>query len=121
MMNKIIFIVRCKSFYVTGNALAVEISWIHVQHRDYGDGNSLNQLGFGLIDDRSNYLTDNQNVKEIKLYDPDKKELTLAQLNFYSVEEIFGTYDSKNSQRLYNKDWQLDSWFKTEIIESLNP
>jgi hypothetical protein len=120
-MGKIIFIVLCISFYVTGNALAVEISWMHVQHRDYGDGNSLNLLGFGLIDDRGNYLTDNQNVKEIKLYDPDKKELTLAPPNFYSVEEIFGTYDSKNSQWLYRKVWQFDSWFKTEIMEPLNP
>jgi hypothetical protein len=81
----------------------------------------LNQLGFGLIDDRGNYLTDNQNVKEIKLYGPDKKELTLAPLNFDLVEEIFGTYDSKNSQWIYSKVWQLDSWFKTEIMESLIP
>ena len=99
-MNKITFIVLCISFYVTGSVLAVEISWIHVQHREYGNGNSLNQLGFGLIDDRGNYLTDDQNVKEVKLYDPDKKELALAPLNFDSVEEIFGTYDSKNSQWL---------------------
>jgi hypothetical protein len=120
-MNKITFLVLCITFYVTGNALAIEVSWIHVQHREYGNGNSLNQLGFGLIDDRGNYLTDNQSVKEIKLYDPDKKELTLAPLNFDSVEEIFGTYDSKNSQWLYIKDWQLDSWFKTEIMESLTP
>ena len=120
-MNKITFLVLCITFYVTGNALAFEISWIHVQHREYGNGNSLNQLGFGSIDDRGNYLTENQKVREVKLYDPDKKELKLAPLNFNSVEEIFGTYDSKNSQWLYNKDWQLDSWFKTEIMESLNP
>jgi hypothetical protein len=55
------------------------------------------------------------------LYDPDKKELKLAPLNFDSVEEIFGTYDSKNSQWLYSMVWQFDSWFDTEIMESLNP
>ena len=120
-MNKLIFIVFCISFYVTGNALAVEISWMHVQHRDYGNGKALVRLGFGLIDDRGNYLTDNRNVKEVKLYDPDKKELKLAPINFDSVEEIFGTYDSKNSQWLYSKVWQFDSWFNTEIMESLNP
>lgn len=120
-MNKLIFIVLCIFFYVTGNALAVEISWMHVQHREYGNGNALIRLGFGLIDDRGNYLTDNRTVKEVKLYDPDKKELKLAPLNFDSVEEIFGTYDSKNSQWLYSKVWQFDSWFDTEIMESLNP
>jgi hypothetical protein len=120
-MNKIIFIVLCISLYVTGNALAVEISWMHVQHREYGNGKALDRLGFGLIDDRGNYLTDNRNVKEVKLYDPAKKELKLAPLNFNSVEEIFGTYDSKNSQWLYSKVWQFDSWFNAEIMGSLNP
>ncbi len=120
-MKEIIFIVLCMSFYATGNALAVEISWMQVQHREYGNGSALIRLGFGLIDDRGNYLTDNRNVKEVKLYDPDKKELKLAPLNFDSVEEIFVTYDSKNSQWHYSKVWQFDSWFNTEIMESLNP
>ena len=104
-----------------GNALAVEISWMQVQHRDYGNGKALRRLGFGLIDDRGNYLTDSLNVKEIKLYNPDKKELKLAPFNFDSIEEIFGTYDSKNSQWLYNKVWQFDSWFNAEILEPLIP
>ena len=120
-MNKIIFVVLCICFYAAGNALAVEISWMHVQHREYGHGNALNRLGFGLIDERGNYVTDNRNVKEIKLYDPDKKEMKLAPINFNSVEEIFGTYDSKNSQWLYSKVWQFDSWFNTEIMDPLNP
>jgi hypothetical protein len=120
-MSKIIFIVLCISFYATGNALSAEISWMHVQHREYGNGKALNRLGFGLIDDRGNYLTDNRNVKAVKLYDPDKIELKLAPLNFDSVEEIFGTYDSKNSQWLYSEVWQFDSWFNTEIMEPLNP
>ena len=81
-----------------------------------GNGKALTRLAFGLIDDRGNYLTDNRNVKEVTLYGPDKRELKLAPLNFDSVEEIFGTYDSKNSQWLYSKVWQLDSWFNTEIM-----
>jgi len=120
-MNKTIFIVLFISLYVTANAFAVEISWMHVQHREYGNGKTLNRLGFGLIDDRGNYLTDNRTVKEIKLYDPAKKELNLAPLNFNSVEEIFGTYDSKNSQWLYRKIWQFDSWFTTYAKVPFNP
>ncbi len=38
-----------------------------------------------------------------------------------SVDEIFGTYDSKNSQWLYSKVWQYDSWFNAEIMTPLNP
>ena len=120
-MKKIIFIVLCISSYVTGNALAVEISWMHVQYREYGNGKALNRLGFGLIDDSGNYVTDNRNVKEVTLYGPEKRELKLAPLNFDTVEEIFGTYDSKNSQWLYNKVWQFDSWFNTEIMEPITP
>jgi len=120
-MKKILLIVICIFIYVTGNALAVEISWMHVQYRAYGNGKTLNRLGFGLIDDRGNYLTDNRNVKEIKLLDPAKKELKLTPLNFDSVEEIFGTYDSKNSQWFFSKIWQYDSWFSTKILEPIIP
>ena len=120
-MKKIFFIVLCIFLYVTGNALAVEISWMQVQHRESGNGKALSRLGFGLIDDRGNYLTDNRTVKEIKLYNPDKKELKLPPFNFDSIEEIFGTYDSKNSQWLYNKVWQFGSWFNTEIMDPLTP
>ena len=77
-MKKIIFIVLCISFYVTGNAAAVEIAWMHVQHREYGSGKSLNRLGFGLIDDRGSYITNDKNVTEVKLYNQDKKELKLS-------------------------------------------
>jgi hypothetical protein len=119
-MNKILFIVLCLSLYVTGNALAVEISWMHVQHREYGNGKALARLGFGLIDDRGNYVTDSRNVKEVKLYDSRKREMKLDPFNFNSVEEIFGTYDTKNSQWLYSKNWQFDSWFIAEILDPLN-
>jgi hypothetical protein len=120
-MNKVILLILCISFYVTGNARSAEISWMHVQHREYGNGKALNRLGFGLIDDHGNYLTDKRRVKEIILYDSNKKELKLAPLNFDSVEEIFGTYDSKNSQWFYKKGWQIDSWYYAEIMGSLNP
>jgi hypothetical protein len=120
-MKKLIFAVFCIFIFTTGNALAVEISWMHVQHRVYGAGKDVNRLGFGLIDDRGNYVTDNQNIKEVKLYDPNKKEVKMSKVTFDSLEEIFGTYDAKNSQWHYSKTWQFDSWFHAEIMESLNP
>ena len=120
-MKKIIFIVLCIFFYASGNALSVEIFWMHVQHREYGAGKDVNRLGFGLIDDRGNYLSGNQNIKEVRLFDPNKKEVKMSKVKFDSVEEIFGTYDAKNSQWFYSKTWQFDSWFNTEIMASLNP
>jgi len=120
-MKKLIFAILFGFLFTSGNALAVEISWMHVQHREYGAGKDVNRLGFGLIDDRGNYLSGNQNIKEVKLFDPNKKEVKMSKVNFDSVEEIFGTYDAKNSQWFYSKTWQFDSWFKAEIMESLNP
>ena len=120
-MNRIIFIVLCIFFYITGNALAIEISWMHVQHREYGNRKSFNRLGFGLIDDHGNYITNNKNIIEIKLYNADKKELKLSRVKFDSVEEVSGSYDYKNSQWYYNKDWQFESWFSARIEDSLTP
>jgi hypothetical protein len=80
-----------------------------------------NPKGFGLIDSRGHYVTDNRNVKEVKLYDPDKKELELAPLKFDSIEKIFATYDSKNSQWPYSKVRQFESRFNTEIMEPITP
>ena len=119
-MKKIIFIVLCIFFYIAGNALAVEISWMHVQHREYGSGKSFNRLGFGLIDDHGDYITNNKNIIEIKLYNADKKELKLSTVKFDSIEEVSGSYDYKNSQWYYNKDWQFESWFSAGILDSLN-
>jgi hypothetical protein len=120
-MKKSIFFILLIFVYATGDALAVEISWMHVQHRVYGSGNALNRLGFGLVDDSGNYLTDNRNIEEVKLYDPNKKELKLAPVDFDSVAEIFATYDSKNSQWVYSRVWQFDSWFSAEILEPITP
>jgi hypothetical protein len=104
-----------------GKAFAVEIAWMHVQHRQYDSGESFNRLGFGVVDDYGNYLTNAKNITEIKLYNPEKKELKLTTVRFDSVEEIFGSYDSKNSQWLYSKAWQYDSWFSAVILDPLNP
>lgn len=120
MKKKLLFLFCI--FYITiGYAFAVEITWMQVQHRKYGSGKSLNQLGFGLLDDHGSYITNNKNISEIKLYNPEKKELKLTTVKFGSVEEIFGSYDSKNSQWYYNKTWQFDSWFKGDISEDLKP
>ena len=118
-MKKTIIFILFIFLYATGNALAIEISWMHVQHREYGNGNAAIRLGFGLVDDSGNYLTDNRNVKDVKLYDPNKKEVKMSEVTFDSVKEIFGTYDDKNSQWFYSKTWQYDSWFYAEIKETL--
>ena len=120
-MKKLLIFLFCVFFLTMGNALALEIAWMHVQNRGYGSGKSFNRLGFGLVDDRGNYLTDAGNITEIKLYNPERKELKLSPVEFDSVEEIFGSYDSKNSQWYYSKAWQFDSWFSADILDSLPP
>ncbi len=119
-MKKLLLFVFCILFFTTTNALAVEIAWMHVQHREYGSGKSFNRLGFGLIDDRGYYITNNKNIIEIKLFNADKKELKLSEVKFDSVEEVSGSYDYKNSQWYYSKGWQFDSWFSAGILDSLS-
>ena len=120
-MKKILFLIFCIFLSVAGNAFAIEISWMHVQHREYGSGKIINRLGFGLIDDHGEYITNNKNIIEIKLYNGNKKELKLSRVKFDSVEEVSGSYDYKNSQWYYNKDWQFQSWFSAGILDSLTP
>lgn len=120
-MKKMIFLIIFIFLLTAGNALAVEISWMHVQHREYGSGKSINRLGFGLIDDNGYYLKSNENIIEIKLYNSDRKELKLSTVKFDSVEEVSGFYDYKNSQWYFSKGWEFESWFSAVILESLNP
>ncbi len=120
-MKKFLLFLFCIFFIAMGNAWAVDIAWMQVQHRKYGNSESFNRLSFGLVDDRGYYLTEAGGITEIKLYNPQKKELKLATVKFDSVDEIFGSYDSKNSQWDYSKAWQLDSWFSAVILEALKP
>ena len=120
-MKKIAFLVLCISLDITGNALAVEISWMHVQHREYGQRKSFNRLGFGLIDDQGDYIVNGKNIIGIKLFNTDKKEVKLSRVKFDSVEEVSGAYDYKSSQWFYTKDWQFESWFSARIDDSLTP
>lgn len=120
-MKKLLLFIFCIFFFTLGDAFAVEIAWMHVQHREYGNGDSFNRVGFGLLDDRGYYLTDSRSITEIKLYNPEKKELKLSVVRLASVEDIFGSYDSKNSQWYYSKAWELDSWFSAVIFDALNP
>jgi hypothetical protein len=94
---------------------------MYIQHRVYGEGKSLNRLGFGLIDDELQYLTSDSAVSEVKLYNSQGKEVKIAPYRFGTVNEIYGYYDSKNSQWRYSKKWQFDSWFSVEILEELIP
>jgi hypothetical protein len=120
-MKKILFVAVCFSILAAVSAHSAEIAWMYVQHRAYGEGTSVNRLGFGLIDDQLNYLTTDSAVNEVKLYNSRGKELKLAPYRFGRVREIYGSYDSKNSQWRFNKNWQLDSWFSADILEELVP
>jgi hypothetical protein len=57
----------------------------------------------------------------VKLYNSQGKEVKIAPHRFGTVNEIYGYYDSKNSQWRYSKKWQFDSWFSVEILEELIP
>jgi hypothetical protein len=120
-IKKIAFFILSIFFLVVSNAFAFEIAWMQVQHREYGNGRSLNRLGFGLVDKDGEYLTTDKNITEVKLLDPAKKELKLSEIKFATVEEIFGSYDSLKSQWYYSETWEFDSWFRAKILDSLNP
>jgi len=120
-MKKILLLVLCFSFLAAANTYSAEIAWMYVQHREYGTGKSVNRLSFGLVDDQLNYLTSDASVAEVKLFNPGGKEVKLASQTFGSLEEIYGSYDAKNSQWRYRKNWQLDSWFHVDILEELIP
>ena len=79
-MNKIIIIVLSTFIFITGNAIGFEISWMHVQHREYGSGKSFNRLNFGLIDDHGYHVTNNENIIEVKLFNAENRELKLSKV-----------------------------------------
>lgn len=103
------------------SAYSAEIAWMYVQHRSYGEGKSLNRLAFGLIDDKLQYLTSDSAISEVKLYNAQGKAMKITAHRFGKVNEIFGAYDTKNSQWRFSKDWQFDSWFSADILEELTP
>jgi len=100
---------------------ATEIAWMYVQHREYGNENAINLLGFGLVDDELRYLNSDAGVTAVSLIDPAGKPVELTPHEFGKVEEIYGSYDSKNSGWYYSADWEFDSWFKSDTPESLIP
>lgn len=102
-MKKLILIVLCGIFSLTAaNAFAVEVAWMYVQQRHYGDGRNVNRLSFGLTDDQGNYFTGDDKVTEVTLYDPSGKSVELSPHKFGATEEIVGFFDTKNS-RTYSK------------------
>ena len=121
IMKKYLLLVVCAFFWMAHSATAVEIAWMQVQHREYAGDRSFNRLGFGLIDDRGGYLTNDQGIKEVRLLNPAGKELKLSSVKFDSTDEIFGSYDSKNSRWHYADSWQFDSWFSARIQDNLQP
>ena len=120
-MKKILLIVVCLSLIAAINVYSAEIAWMYVQHRAYGEEKSVNRLGFGLIDNQLRYLTSDSAIREVKLFNSQGKEMKMAPHRFGKVSEIYGSYDSKNSQWRYSKNWQFDSWFHVDILEELIP
>jgi hypothetical protein len=118
-MKKLILIFLCIFSLTAANAFAVEVAWMYVQQRHYGDGRNINRLSFGLIDDLGNYLADDDRVTGVTLYDPSGKSVELSPHKFGATEELVGFFDPKNSQWSYNPDWRLDSWFSSDILEPL--
>lgn len=111
-----IYLIMLFSFFNwTSNAPAAEIAWLNVQHREYGSGQSINRLSFGLVDEETNYVTSKAVVKNVQLTDPAGNPLKLAPVEFGSIEEIYGNYDAKNSQWYFDESWQYDSWFSLDI------
>jgi len=122
-MKKIllVLIIFTISFLTIGNVISAEIAWMHVQHREYGEGKSVNRLSFGIVDDEIQYLTSDSKIKNVMLFDPNGKSVKLSPAKFGAIFEIYGTYDFKNSQWLYNRSWQHDSWFSVDILTTLIP
>jgi hypothetical protein len=120
-MKRILLFSVCLSLLIAINAYSAEIAWMYIQHRAYAEGKALNRVGFGLIDDQLNYVTSDYAVNEVKLYNSQGKEVILTPHRFGSVNEIYGSYDSKNSQWRFSENWQFDSWFSANILEELMP
>jgi hypothetical protein len=118
-MKKRFLIVLCIFSLIATDAFAIEVAWIYVQKRHYGDGRNINRLSFGLIDDLRNYLTDDDRISQVTLYGPSGKSLELSPNKFGATEELVGVFDPKNSQWRYNPDWRFDSWFSSDILEPL--
>lgn len=120
-MKKLLFLIFCIFFSVTGSVYAINIVWMQVQHREYGNGQAFNQLGFGLTDAYGNYLMSGKKIRSVQLYSPTKKELTLSGVKFASDREIYGSYNAKNSQWRYSQKWLFESWFAAKIPDILVP
>ena len=118
-MKKRTLIVLCILSLTAANAFAFEVAWMHVQQRHYGDGRNINRLSFGLIDDRGNYLADDDSVAKITLYGPSDKSVEVSPPKFGYLSDIIGFFDPKNSQWRYNPDWRFDSWFRLDVLEPL--
>ena len=104
-----------------GRAQALDIVWMHVQHRQYGAEQGFRRLGLGLTDAAGRYLKDGGAVRQVALFGPQGKPLPLSKVSFAADVEVFGTYDAKNSQWRYTRIWQPESWFSANIASDLVP
>jgi hypothetical protein len=109
-MKKILLLIICCSVFYIEDTFCTEVSWMYVQHRAYEDGKRINRLRFGLIDNKGQYLATDSSVADVKLYDPNGKLVKLSPVKFGALEEIYGLYDTKNSQWEYRKDSPPRQW-----------
>ena len=120
-MKKILAVIVCLFCLAIEDAFSAQVAWMYVQHREYEDGRSLNRLSFGLTDENGQYLRNDDSVTDVKLYDPNGNTVNLPPHNFDSDEEMYGSYDGKNSQWHYGDDWRFVSWFSANLSVSLIP
>lgn len=57
---------------------AIEISWMHVRHRKYETGRTVNRLAFGMIAEKGNLPADGGVVAEVQLFEPNGTAVNLS-------------------------------------------
>lgn len=89
-----------------------------VQHRVYEDGRVLKYVGFQLLDESNNYVSEDI-VDDVKLFDPEGYEVTIKNLEFWTYKLAFSHYDGwigrwfyNPFQRLYEYKGEIDEDFK---------
>lgn len=106
-------------FLWASNSLAVEISWMNIQHRIYENGRTRNRLSFGLVDENGQNVSSDENITAVALLDPNGRGVKLSEYKFNQDEEIYGIYDSMRSRWHFTQEWQQDSWFSADFSEPL--
>lgn len=110
-------------FFVFGGVVQAEITWMYVQHRVYENGNSLNRINFGFVDQYGEALTSPDAVSSAVLYDPNGNMTDMSSgMNFWTDNYISESwYDAGNSIWHYGNEWKYDSGFTYDLSDALIP